>query len=513
MTQTRQGPNDAAVHGVPQAPERRAALRQLFAAAALAGGLGGCGGGGTTAASEAAPAPSPATPQPKPVEPSVATPTSRLKDALRRHPSGFGGVSSSPLSATQGITNVAAPSLGDSARILPTPLGRNVNPNPQSLATMAQLWGYRRDLWQLSEPGLAGTNDANFGWVRAVNLPHPAPMAYSFGLCGLHFVFDGQVLDVLFGGRVVRATVLVDGQYMAASIIGSNLVAGVPGDPFLAYDTYVRFDFGSAATRRIAFYASSTIGPCAIAIGANDSLQPWDRSAEPSMSYMGDSYGGCTSRQWGDSGPFWEAAALLGIPHLDKNAIGGTGYAPNNNGDQQRDPANAFGGRLAEAVITQPDLFITSGGINDNFGAAALPLYATDADARAGFDRAVLDYFVQARRLLPDSVLVAMGPWHPNELREVASRLEMTDTIRAALARVAGPWIFVDNLRGGWSNSSGASAITAPWQTGTGNSATPAGDGNGDLYLAFDGVHPNVEGCVYLGRQLAEHLRPAILAL
>jgi lysophospholipase L1-like esterase len=228
---------------------------------------------------------------------------------------------------------------------------------------------------------------------------------------------------------------------------------------------------------------------------------------------MADSYGGGASLHWGDSGPFWEAAALLGIPHLDRNAIGGTGYAPNNNGDQQRDPANAFGGRLADTVITQPDLFITSGGINDNNGGAAPPLYATNAEARAGFDRAVHDYFVQARRLLPDSVLVATGPWHPNELREVSARLDMTDTIHAALAQVAGPWVFVDNLRGGWINSSGASASTAPWQTGTGNSAAPTGDGNGDRYLAADGVHPNTEGCVYLGRQLADHLRPAILAL
>jgi lysophospholipase L1-like esterase len=229
---------------------------------------------------------------------------------------------------------------------------------------------------------------------------------------------------------------------------------------------------------------------------------------------MADSYGSATSQNWGGSGPFWEAAALLGIPHLDNNSIGGTGYAPNNGNDDLRNPANSFGGRLAQAAITQPDLLITSGGLNDNNGAAALPLYATDAAARSGFNAAVGDYFVEARRLLPEAVLVAMGPWQPNALRERAARLEMTDTIRAALATVAGPWVFLDNLRGGWSNSSGANATTAPWQTGTGNTGTPAGDGgNGDLYLASDGVHPTVTGCTFLARQIADHLRPAILAL
>jgi lysophospholipase L1-like esterase len=339
-------------------------------------------------------------------------------------------------------------------------------------------------------------------------------MAKSSGLCGLHFDFDGRAFDVFFAGSDVRATVLVDGKYMTPSTIATNLAGGLPGTPLSAFDTYVRFDFGSAAPRRIAFYGSASFGPCAFAVGPTDSLQPWDRSAEPSMSVMADSYGSATSQNWGGSGPFWEAAALLGIPHLDNNSIGGTGYAPNNGNDDLRNPANSFGGRLAQAAITQPDLLITSGGLNDNNGAAALPLYATDAAARSGFNAAVGDYFVEARRLLPEAVLVAMGPWQPNALRERAARLEMTDTIRAALATVAGPWVFLDNLRGGWSNSSGANATTAPWQTGTGNTGTPAGDGgNGDLYLASDGVHPTVTGCTFLARQIADHLRPAILAL
>ncbi|MES2099795.1 MAG: hypothetical protein V4569_08255 [Pseudomonadota bacterium] len=424
-------------------------------------------------------------------------------------------VSDTPMTVTQGVTNRAEPSQGLSAVILPTPLGPSVNPNPDSLANLPRLWGRRRDIWSLSASGYAGTSIANQGWVRAVKVAHVAQMQATTGVCGLHFIFDGQSFDVFFGGNAVQVTVVADGKYMAPRHITSNLSGGVAGAPFTAYDTYVRFDFGSAAVRHVSFYGRATFGPCAIAVGSGDTLQPWDRSDEPSMCVMGDSYAQVRSANWGVSGLYWEAASMLGIPHLDANGVGGTGYAPNNANPDTRNPVNAFGARLADSVAAVPDLFITAGGINDNNGGAALPLYATDADAKLGFDTAVANYFRDLRVALPGSVLAAIGPWQPNVAFYPAVALAKADTIRASLQAVAGPWVFIDNLRGGWVNSNGASAPAtgAAWQTGTGRQGTPRGDGNGDLYLSPDGTHPNEAGTTYLAEQLAANLRAAVLAL
>ena len=424
-------------------------------------------------------------------------------------------VSNTSMSVTQGITNRAEPSQGPSAVILPTPLGPSANPNPGSLANLTQLWGHRRDTWSFSGLNYAGTSAANSGWARAVRVIHVAPMQATTGVCGLHFLFDGQSFDVLFIGSAVQVTVVADGKYMAPHHITSDVSGGVAGAPFTAYDTYVRFDFGSAAVRHVSFYGRATFGPAAIAVGAGDTLQPWDRSDEPSMCVMGDSYAQVPSANWGVSGLYWEAASMLGIPHLDANGVGGTGYAPNNANPDTRNPANAFGARFADSVTAVPDLFISAGGINDNNSAAALPLYATDADAKRGFDTAVANYFRDLRAALPGSVLAAIGPWQPNAAFYPAVALAKADTIRAGLAAVAGPWAFIDNLRGGWVNSSGASAPATglAWQTGTGREGAPKGDGNGDLYVSSDGTHPNEAGSAYLAGQLATNLRAAVLAL
>jgi lysophospholipase L1-like esterase len=166
-------------------------------------------------------------------------------------------------------------------------------------------------------------------------------------------------------------------------------------------------------------------------------------------------------------------------------------------------------------VNGNPDLFLTAGGINDNNSMAAPPLFATAADALASFNSAVSSYYLALRAALPNSVLAAVGPWQPRQ-SSPTNPIEQSkaDTIKAALQATGGLWVFMDNLNGGWVNSSGASApADGPWQTGTGNVAAPAGDGNGDLYVSADGVHPTSAGCLYLGTRIASDLRAAILAL
>jgi lysophospholipase L1-like esterase len=488
-------------------PARRAALQRigrLMSAAGMAATVAACGGG--------APAPAPLEPPPPPA-PDPNTPLGRLHAALRRA-SGGPPVAATPVDVFQGASNVSAPTLGPSARILPVPAGFGTNPNPGHLANLAEVWGHRRDTWALSDAGLFGTTAENASWYRAVQVKHPAAGLQTDSVVGLHFVHTGARFEVLFAGSDVRVTLLADGQYMAPRFIATQLAAGVAGAPLNQFNTYVRFDFGSSAMRQVSLYGRSTQGLCALAIGQGDSIAPWDRSGEASMCAMSDSYGGARATHWGVSGPFWEAAARLGIPHVDLNAIGGTGYAPIGVDALRLDPANAFGGRLATCIVRAPDLFITAGGINDNNG-AALPPYATAEAARLGFQNAVFAYFRDLRAALPDAVLAATGPWTPNEFALADANRAKADTVKGALQAIAGPWVFLDNVRGGWSNSAGASGASPGrgWQTGSGREGAPAGDGNADLYISADGTHPTEAGVQYLAGMFADTLRAAILAL
>ena len=400
-------------------------------------------------------------------------------------------------------------SFGAGAQIVP-PLA---NAGAASLATVSEVWGFRRERWVVPRSGQAVIAGQV---VYPVRRAHPAATLGSEGVCGLHFMLDGTAFEVLLAGAAANLTLLVDGQYATPGLIDRNSAGGVTGAPLSQPNAFVRVDFGSARLRRVSLYARSAQGPCAVAVASTDRLLPWDRSAEASMSCMADSYGGASGPQWGVGGVFWEAAALLGIPHIDSNAIGGTGYAPNS-APGFTNAGDAFPARLGTAVDTQPDLFITAGGINDN-NSLALPPYATAQAARDGFNAAVSGYFTQLRAALPQSVLVALGPWAPRQsIPTSAVAQSKADTIRAALLAVGGPWVFLDNLNGGWSCSSGVSSASSagagPWQTGTGNSAAPAGNGNGDLYLTADGVHPNAGGALYLATRIAADLRLALLTL
>jgi lysophospholipase L1-like esterase len=438
----------------------------------------------------------------------------RLRQALAR---GAPGQPLQPVTVTQRRgPDAGAPLAGDAALLVPPARGAAVNPNPQSLADVSELWGHARDTWTRQGAGLIGTRPAQQSWWVPVSRDHRAATLGSNGICGLHFEHEGSAFEVLFAGTDVEFTLLVDGRYAASpASLRRTLAAGLPGEPLNAFNAWLRIDLGARARRRLALYGRSTQGPCALAFAPGDRVAPLDRSAEPALAVLADSYGGAPSPNWGVSGPFWEAAALLGIPHLDLDALGGTGYAPNNANADTRNPGNAFPARVASVARGRPDLVIVAGGINDNNAFAAPPLYGSAEQARAGFEAAVTATFAALRAALPQAVLAATGPWAPRQqVPPDPVALSKAQTIRSALAADRGPWVFMDNLRGTWNASSGAQGDSGgPWQTGTGRAGAPAGDGNADLYLDRDGVHPNAAGSAYLGARIAADLRAALATL
>ncbi|KPF52859.1 hypothetical protein D621_11175 [beta proteobacterium AAP51] len=407
---------------------------------------------------------------------------------------------------TQGPANSLASTFGPNAQLLPA-LGATP---ADTLATVPALWGWRRELWRAPAPGMATIAGVP---VFPVQRLHPGATLGSEGVCALHFRMQGQALEVLLAGAPASITLLADGEVLAGGFFRTARAAGVPGAPLNAPNSFVRIDFGSAAPRQLSLYARSAQGPCALAVAADDSVQAWDRSAEATMAGMADSYGGYAGVLWAEGGPLWEAAARLGIPHLDLSAVGGTGYAPNS-APGFGNPGDAFAARLPSLTASRPDLVITAGGINDN-NSLALPPYATAEAARQGFEAATHNYYSRLREALPEALLVAVGPWAPREsVPPDAVALSKADAIAAALAAAGGPWVFLDNLRGGWRCSSGASATgTGPWQTGTGRVGAPTGVGNGDTFVDRDGTHPTVAGVLHLGERIAEGVRAALATL
>ena len=406
----------------------------------------------------------------------------------------------------QGSGNDPVSSFGATAQVMPA----FNNANTASLANVAAVWGFRRDTWSVPARGAAVIAGVP---VFPVSRRHPAATRGSEGVCALHFSMLGRALEVLFAGTQVELTLIADGRVLAGGFINTTLAGGVPGASLNVPNTFVRIDLGSAAPRRISLYARSSQGPCAIAVAGDDQVQPWDRSAEASMAAMADSYGGAAGVLWSNGGPLWEAAARLGIAHLDINAVGGTGYAPNS-APGAGNAGDAFPARLATTTAGAPDLFITAGGINDNNSQPLFPYVTADA-ARLGFEAATRHYFTTLRAALPQSLLVALGPWAPREnIPPNPVELSKAEAIATALAAAGGPWVFLDNLNGGWRCSSGASgAGTGPWQTGTGRVGAPTGVGNGDLFVVRDGTHPTVAGVQHLGARIAEGVRAALATL
>lgn len=360
--------------------------------------------------------------------------------------------------------------------------------------------------------------------------------SFTYGAPSIHFVHDGQYFESLLTSANPSFTMMVDGKYAYNKYIDHNVVNGVNGatDFFDGLQNcWVKFDFGSRATRRISLYQNSGGGMANFGLAsALDSVLPWDRSKEPWAILVTDSLGATNPTKFYTGGFYREALMQLGFADVLINSYGGTGY---NITATQTAVANTAYTRIADmAQFQNPDLCLLALGINDDTGNYG-GIFSSAAAALAGFTSAVNSTLSTARANGANSVLVVIGPHFGAN-----SNLNFTnpssgfgwktkrDIIYARLQSIAGPWIFVDTFldmvqtsngyvigpRGTYvaTPASNANPSGAQWWTGTGTTVSPASNGNGDLYSS-DGVHPNSAGNDYAGNRLAAMLRTAILAL
>lgn len=208
-----------------------------------------------------------------------------------------------------------------------------------------------------------------------------------------------------------------------------------------------------------------------VTVGPTDTVYPPARSATVAA-FIGDSFTqSYQSDNWAGT-----CARILGWEPLITGS-GGTGYTAINGSHE------AAAERLAATVLdADPDVIVFALGINDSL---------------TGLQAAATSLFAEARTDQPNALLVAIGPWAPSS-SSATSQAAKGAAIAAAAAATSG-MIYIDNL-------------TDPWITGSGTTSALANDGNADLYIGADGIHPNQQGSIYLGTRVAHAIYAALPA-
>ncbi len=354
-------------------------------------------------------------------------------------------------------------------------------------------------------------------------------------------IHDGISFEII-GRAADNWTFEVDGELAAVSPVTVAYEAGYS-------QVWYTLVFPTRARRRIVAYGAS-FGFAGINIGPYDTLEPYPvQNFTMPMYCMTDSYGTLASNNF-INGPFWVALKRLGLLPYYISAGGGSGYVATGSGGKNYGQRQAS---LFPANTTPGGIYLIAGGINESAvpQAAAYSLYA----------------FIRSKG--PSNIIVVVGAWAPYQPDIVVSK---NQNMLAALLQVPGPWVFLDNNLGQWTNSIGQTGPigNAPWQTGDGrqivftgtlNTATSgtlatawAGStgtyklwfddgsvhtgtltlnstavtwttavttttiyagaysnnaGNSIFYISQDGTHPTAAGTEYLGSLLADGIQAA----
>ena len=253
----------------------------------------------------------------------------------------------------------------------------------------------------------------------------------------------------------------------------------------------------------------------------------------PTVGFIGDSYSGGSADVPAASTIDRVAARRLGVRSVS-SAQGGTGYITDGKANIASNSVFGSAERVGAIVRAAPDAVAVVGGLNDegkDLGQVAAAVKKILADLRAG---------------LPDAPIVVVGPQPSGGARTVGGTF--ADLVKATADAVASCGVdgvaFADwaGLAGGrakdfhagqtywrgdtvahagaiyrveaafWAGDSPAGGFPDVRQvsavfTGTGKAGAPAGDGNRDLYISSDNVHPSNQGSEALGDALAACLR------
>lgn len=313
-----------------------------------------------------------------------------------------------------------------------------------------------------------------------------------------------------------RVLILVDGQPIAVPITPS--VATVFGTVYYGF-----IDFGSDGTRRVEVLVTSAAAIQGvywkITDGAVAPTPPRRR-----LFVVGDSFVGGSGALGNDTfRPDAQIAQALDID-VGGSAVGGTGYLTAGSFLVYGDAA-----RVARAAAFDPHDILFIGSVNDST--------ANQATLTAAAAAAWADY----KAACPDARLTVMGV-QPSNATDTLSAGRFANNAALHDAAIADPNVerFVDLIGncgvapvGAWTSGvtyqpgdkvtrlgavwqldmtsaySDTSFFTSRWRLltgiyGTGRVGATASDGNRDLLLHSDGIHPTEKGCAHLARRMIE---------
>lgn len=292
------------------------------------------------------------------------------------------------------------------------------------------------------------------------------------------FMFDGQVFELYTFGSTIKFRVLVNDQYISKAGHSFGTTSNTTA-------CYAAFDLGSRAVRKITVESEQNW----VFKGVNlpdFTADVWAPTADDTIraAVVGDSYtlgSQATLRpdNWAN-----RLGKLIGIDDIWNMGLSGTGYIA------ATASASKFLDRLPDLVACAPDVVIVHGGYND---ASQTP---------SAVQVAVTAYLQAVRAALPEALIFVLGcnagctgPSTAHVATEVA--------IAAAVTAINDPYTFFVPV-------SPTANSAASWLYGTGKVGATASNGNADLYVGPDGVHPSDAGYAYYGARAAQGLRKAL---
>jgi lysophospholipase L1-like esterase len=318
-----------------------------------------------------------------------------------------------------------------------------------------------------------------------------------------------------YGGSQAYIGIRTNSRYVAmpsqifcsmSLIVDGKLVSS--GIHYTADNQYAVWDLGTNEERNLVFVGSSSTWISEIVVENGAKIAPYDfTAAQPvTISFTGDSYMGYQAMEQTGMTFVDMQARLLGALATTTTYVGGTGYRAQINDDPMTRASSTQ--RMARFTESKPTIMVVELGINDPWpGTGPTTLEAMKTVLQG------------ARAANPDSVLVAVGPWEPNESDTTnpdGQDIAVMNAISSIVEALPGPWVVLDNIRGNWKTSKGTArgSLRGPWQTGDGRLGAPTGRGNGDTWVSTDGVHPSEPvGIIGLAEVLTTELRAALASM
>lgn len=362
---------------------------------------------------------------------------------------------------------------------------------------------------QVTEVGSRGTWDTTFGRLSVS------------GKSGLDFYLDGQAVEIVaFPGFSGSAPYLLFVDGAPVNFPPSSLTFSA------STSTYIKIAFTTSARRRIEFFCFISGAWYQLQCSATTIVTPAAR--KPVVGWVGDSFwGGSNGTEAMETSDVlisralgWECFSV---------SFGGTGYCSSGSFVTFGDPT-----RVAAIAAANPEFIVFQGSVND------------DAFTGPQIQAAAAQCYAVYQRALPNAKLIVFGP-QPSNAAATLTNVRQASIAAVKAAALAAPNViaFHDQVgtAGGippaaasfqtypdgtlltylgsvWKVSNGGAAFTNgphmpnadphySLQTyayyGTGQVGGTTGDGNRDVLVYSDGVHPTQAGSFALAvRQLAD---------